>query len=122
MGVRPKYIEAELYYEVDDFFVEKLKEFPRQIGIDIASQVNVSYDILPIRSGWTQTVAGVCTETEPALFFEVEYLHQADEPPLFLDVNEIDSDDYLDYILDNNILKSKYNAQSQATTDKKSSE
>jgi hypothetical protein len=120
MGVKQRFLEADLYYEVDDFFVSKLKDFPRNVGIDIASQVNVSYEDLPTRSGWTQTIGGVCNETNPALFFEVEYLNQDEEPPLFLDINPIDSDDYLDYILEKNILKSKSNAKSQTTTNKRS--
>ena len=30
------------YFEVDDWFVLKLKDYPRDIGIDIATQVELS--------------------------------------------------------------------------------
>jgi hypothetical protein len=35
----------------------------------------------------------------------LEYLKQPDEPPIFLDIKEIDVDEYLDYILENKTLK-----------------
>jgi hypothetical protein len=125
MALKQKYIEAiDLYYEVDDWFVAKLKEFPRHVGIDIASQVNNSYAELPSRNGWTQTVGGVCTEVKPPIYFEVEYLNQEQDPPMFLDIQEIESDDYLDYYLEKKLLKSngksnkiKSNAEITRTSD-----
>ena len=54
------------------------------------------------------------------LYFEIEYVNQPDEAPLLMDIELIEVDDYLDYVIDNNILKSKYNAQTnRRTQDKK---
>lgn len=111
MALKQRYIEAiDLYYEVDDWFVTQLKEFPRLVGIEIAAQVNSSYDSLPQKNGWSQTVGGVCKDFKPPVYFEVEYLNQEDEPPFFLDVVTIEVDDYLDYIIEKKTLKTKSNA------------
>ena len=119
MESKQKYIQDNYYYEVDDWFVGKLKSYPRKIGIEIASMVDYNFDILPDKRGWTQKVGGVCTKFKSPIFFEVEYLKEPDQPPIFLDIEPIDVDDYLDYILDKNILKLKSNAQN--TTNRTSS-
>ena len=47
MDLKSKYIEVNHeYYEVDDWFVDKLKTFPRKVGLDIAKQVDQSYPLL----------------------------------------------------------------------------
>ena len=40
MESKQKYIPDNYYYEVDDWFVDKLKSYPRKIGIEIASMVD----------------------------------------------------------------------------------
>ena len=40
------------------------------------------------------------------MFYEVEFLKQQDEYPVFLGMNPIEADDYLDYINNKQILKS----------------
>ena len=116
MALKLRYIEDN-YYEVEDWFVEKLREYPRLIGFEIAKQVEYSWDTLPEKYGWTQRVGGVCTRTEEPFFFEVEYLNQPDEAPVFLDVEAIEVDDYLDYIIENKTLKSNRNESEIRTTD-----
>lgn len=111
MDLKQKYIGGMSHYEIDDWFVRKLKELPKDAGIDIAYQADYNFDLLPTQEGWTQKVGGVCTRTKEPLYFELEYLHQPDERPIFLDVEVIDVDDYLDYILENKILISNINEQ-----------
>ena len=98
-------MHEESFYEVDDWFIEKLRKAPRQIGIHIANLIDKNFASLPTAVGWTQNVGGVCITTGEPFYFELEYLKQPDEPPIFLDIKEIDVDDYLDYILENKTLK-----------------
>mgnify|MGYP003109223529 CR=1 FL=1 len=108
MDSKQKYTEAmheESFYEVDDWFIQKLRKAPRQIGIHIANLIDKNYASLPTAVGWTQNVGGVCATTDEPFYFELEYLKQPDEAPIFLDIKEIDVDDYLDYILENKTLK-----------------
>ena len=108
MDSKQKYTEAmreESFYEVDDWFIQKLRKAPRQIGIHIANLIDKNFASLPTAVGWTQNVGGVCITTEEPFYFELEYLKQPDEPPIFLDIKEIDVDAYLDYILENKTLK-----------------
>ncbi len=108
MDLKQKYTGAmheESFYEVDDWFIEKLRKTPRQIGIHVANLIDKNYASLPTAVGWTQNVGGVCITTDEPFYFELEYLKQPDEAPIFLDIKEIDVDDYLDYILENKTLK-----------------
>lgn len=109
MDLKQKYIEEMNRYEINDWFIMKLKELPKDAGIDIAHQADTNYDLLPTQEGWTQKIGGVCTKTKEPLYFELEYLSQPNEPPVFLDVDVIDVDDYLDYFLENKILISDIN-------------
>jgi hypothetical protein len=94
-----------LYFEVDDWFVSKLKSFPHKAGIDIATQIEDNVNRLPIKNGWTQKIGGVTNKEDETIFFEVEYLHQDTEPVFFMDIHLIESDEYLDYINLNKYLK-----------------
>ena len=54
--------------------------------------------------GYTQKIAGVLKYKVP-FFFEIEYVNQPDEFPIFIDINSINVDKYLDYINSNQILR-----------------
>ncbi len=114
MESKQKYIQDNYYYEVDDWFVDRLKSFPRNLGIEIASMIDFNFDILPDKIGWTQKVGGVCTKFKSPTYFEVEYLKEPMEPPIFLDIEAIDVDEYLDYILEKNILIIKSNDKAKS--------
>jgi len=104
---RPKYIEAnEVIYEVDDWFVEQIKRYPSMLALCIAKQIDQQAKHLPKLNSWSQKAGGVCHEGKEPVFFEVEFVNEIGDVPIFLDINVIDSDDYLDYMLDNQILKS----------------
>ena len=105
MDLEQKSTEETNYFEVDDWFVLKLKEFPRKAGIDIATQVENSVEDLPVQNGWTQRIAGVINKELESIFFEIEYLNQPDEPVFFMDIETIGVDEYLDYINLNQYLK-----------------
>jgi hypothetical protein len=103
--LRQKYIGEIKHYEVDEYFVDKIRELPIKIGFDIAKQMDEVASFLPIKDFWEQKIAGVSNATSESYFYVVEYMHQEDVPPIFLDLHEIDSDEYLDYYNQNKIIK-----------------
>tara|TARA_R100000781_G_scaffold74219_1_gene46256 strand:+ start:2125 stop:2304 length:180 start_codon:yes stop_codon:yes gene_type:complete len=54
--------------------------------------------------GWTALKAGVIKGEKP-YFFQVEYVNNTGNPPLILDIEEIDCDTFLDFINAKQILK-----------------
>ena len=110
MDAEQKYTEAvERYhllnpFEIDEFCLEKLTEYPRDISIKVLELIHRNSKRMPVKEFWTQLIGGVIKGKEP-LFFELEFLKNPGEKPLILDLDEIELDDYLDYINDKNILK-----------------
>lgn len=103
---KSKYTRENEYYEVDDYFVEKIRELPVKLGLDIAKQIDRQIEELPEKNGWSQRIAGVSNALKFPYFFVVEFLKQIEEKPVFLDCEEIESDDYLDYYIEQKVIKS----------------
>jgi hypothetical protein len=110
MDSEQKYTEAvERYhlltpFEIDEYCLEKLSEYPRGLAIKILELISSNAKNIPVKEFWTQLIGGVIKGEHP-FFFEIEVLKNPDEKPLVLDVDEIELDEYLDYINDKNILK-----------------
>lgn len=98
-----KFIEG-IDFETDEWFVERLKEFPKGYRIEILHDVLPVMENLPTENGWSQVVSGVIRYPEP-VFYLLEYLKQDKELPYLIDVEEIDVDDYLDAVLENNTIE-----------------
>ena len=94
--------------------VSKLQEYRlkelKENGFKTEIYTGDSAKHLPILNGWTQKVGGVL-HNRGQMFYEVEFLKQQDEYPVFLGMNLIDADDYLDYINRKQILKSNEEIQ-----------
>ncbi len=104
--VEQKYTpDRDLPYDVDDWFIERIRDLPIECAFDIANQVVKNISILPKKNGWAQLIGGVSHALKEPVFFEIEYLNQYEEKCLLLGVEEIDSDKYLDYIIDKQTLK-----------------
>ena len=89
MDAEQKYIEEQTNpFEVDMQFIEQLKNYSLHHSLNIANQVDVNAPLLPEKDGWAQYVGGV-----------VKF-----EEPIYISIEEIDVDDYLDYINLNQIL------------------
>tara|TARA_R110002012_G_scaffold42523_2_gene115729 strand:+ start:18493 stop:18858 length:366 start_codon:yes stop_codon:yes gene_type:complete len=114
MELKQKYTEGSSF-EVDEWFIERLQAYPTKAGLDVARQLEINFDDLEELAGWTQRVGGVCTTLDEPIYFEIEYLKQPDESPLFLDISLIEVDDYLDYILENKTLKFNNNETNSRT-------
>lgn len=104
--VKQKYTKvSDIKYDVDDWFIEQIRQIPMDYAFDITSQITSQVGSLPIKNGWTQSVAGVSHALKEPFFFKLEYLNQEDEPCLFLGVEEVDVDTFLDSIIKNQTLK-----------------
>ena len=106
-----KYIEGHSYL-FDDFFWVKMREYSMIDNREITSQIESVTKFLPILNGWSQEVAGVVPGKNP-IFFVVEYYNEDPEPTriapiLFIDIIEIECDEYLDYINKKLSIKSYY--------------
>jgi hypothetical protein len=114
MDLKQKYIEDSLY-EIDDWFFSQLQGYRLTIAADIIGQIIEILPELPKINGWSQKVAGVCEGNDP-VFFAIEFLNQEQEVPILVDIETIDVDDYLDYIINNQHIKYYTNEQIQSNT------
>ncbi len=103
MGLKLKYTTAERDYELDEGFVDSLSSLPTSYRFNVFSQIEKYAPNLPTKPGWSQVAAGV-VRRNPPLFFCVDYIKQPSEPPLFLDIDIISSDEFLDYMNSNQTL------------------
>lgn len=110
MDLELKFLEDEMLYEIDDWFFQQLSDYSLTDASLIVAQTLAVLSELPSKNGWSQEVAGVITDdnTEP-IFFVVEYLKQEDDIPILIDINPIDVDEYLDFIIEKKSIKSYIN-------------
>lgn len=107
MDLELKFLEDELRYEIDDWFFQQLSDYSLTDASLIVAQALAVLSELPIKNGWSQEVAGVITDDdEDPIFFVIEYLKQEDDIPILIDINPIEVDEYLDFILENKSIKS----------------
>jgi hypothetical protein len=95
--------ENEDRFEVDEQLLECLRDFHRDYSLEIAEMLDINASCLPEKNRRVQKIGGVIKFDQP-LFFEVEYLKQIGEIPIYISLKEIDVDEYLDYINLNQIL------------------
>ena len=107
--LRSRYTMENEYYEVDEHFVEQITKLPPKVALDIAKQIDREIQDLPEVNGWSQRVAGVSDAVDNTYFFLIEYLKQIEEKPVFLDCEEVDADEYLDYYIEQKVIKSNTN-------------
>lgn len=108
MDSSQKYIEASLF-EIDDWFNDKVSQLSLKARKEIIYDIAGVVEYLPRSNGWSQEVYGVvyCEN----IFYVLEYVKQDDEIPLIVDIDFIESDEYLDAILENKTIKSYYNEE-----------
>jgi len=105
MGVLQKYTEKAVDYDIDQYFLDQLRELPSVISYDIAKQIDKNFEDLPQKTGWSQAIAGVSTKLDEDFYFVIDYLYQPNEIPIFLELDEIELNEYLDYILEHKSFK-----------------
>ncbi len=99
-----KYIEAEqIYYDIDADVILELANLDYEYSEEIILQLDYFEPCLKKQNHFSQKVGGVVKHDVP-YFFEVEYLKEEEGLTTFLSINEIDCDEYLDYINSNQTL------------------
>ena len=105
MELEPKYIEdKDIKCRFDDYFIDELIMLPYEAAIGIMDAVKKNSHLLPEKNNWSQVVGGVIKGKVPC-FYELEYIKPSGEDTIYLDILEIDCNDYLDYINLNQYLK-----------------
>jgi hypothetical protein len=99
------FIDKYFHYELEESVLQQLEDMPSVFSIPIAVMLEHNVNSLPIINDYTQIRGGVLKLKNP-FFFEVEFIHEEDDFPIFIDIKRISSDKYLDYMLENQILES----------------
>ena len=105
MDLKQKYTEAVETLKFDVYFIEELSIYDEEIQESVLTQLINGEEELRELNGLTQWVGGVVKREEP-FFFEIEYLKQEGEKAIYLDIVQIELDDYLDLITQNKSFKS----------------
>jgi len=100
--IKGKRSKVSLHFE--DAFIDELLLFSYQVGLGVMALIKNNTPPKPQKKGWTQMIGGVIKGKNP-FFFEIEYVYTDEEGLIYLDIMEISSDDYLDYINLNQYLK-----------------
>ena len=120
MDLEQRYTEENNYFQFDDYFFEALKDFSSEEIKSIIKQCTSVVDQLPLDNSFPQYVAGVTTGKTPK-FFIVEYFKEQgdeyDNQTYFIELKEIECDEYLDHINKKLSIKSYYENKIQSGTD-----
>ena len=104
MDAEQKYT-GDSSYDVDQNFIDKIKEVPISVSISVAKLIDDCYESISYNSNDSQVYGGVIHPKKEAIFFNLEIYKSEDEMPYLIDFNLIDADDYLDLILKKTYLK-----------------
>ena len=105
MDAEQKYTEANSY-EVGQEFIDKLKQVPISVSLSVARLIDECLSRIPFNEMDSQIHGGVVHSKKQAIFFSIEVYNSEEESPYLMDFNLIDSDEYLDLILEKKYLKS----------------
>ena len=103
MDSKQKYTEEIRPYDFDVDFLESLRSFDKQTSVRLVMVLEDNADSLPKEDGWIQEAGGVLKGPYP-FFFVIRFLNEYGNTPLFLEMEEIYCDEYLDFILEEKIL------------------
>ena len=81
------------------FLFEKLTKFPKTIRYSAMKVVASNVDELNPTNDEAESVGFIVKDDKDCdVFMEMEYFNDSDEPFFIMDINEISSDEYLDYL------------------------
>lgn len=104
MDLKQKYTEGT--FQLDDFFLNKLREFKSDEAFKIASIIDTLSD-LNSPAEELDTVSGFINNRKGnPIFFMIEYyIEEEDGTVVLVDINQIEVDEYLDEINLNKYIK-----------------
>ena len=97
MDLEQRSTEDDSDMHFNQWFVDELSQKPKDIMLSVLNQLFEGQDNLPELDGYSQYVSGVVKSKNP-YFYEVEYIKENGEQATFLDIIDLDSDEYLDAI------------------------
>ena len=103
MDLGQKYIEENRFH-IEEWFADKMVGLPFDTQTEIIYSIAINVHSFPLVEGWTQEIFGVVKEDH--LFYALEYLNEKNGIPIICDINFIESDEYLDAILNKNTIES----------------
>ena len=98
MDLKLKYSEGSIVFETEESFIDELEILGDQYLYDILLQMKDLCQKLTNKKGELQTYGGVSKEGTP-LFFEITVLKEKGNKPYFLEIVQISTDEYLDFII-----------------------
>jgi len=101
MESRPKYIEVESHYELDEGFVDGIMELSAHHRLRVLRQINSAIDVLEHDDDDTLSAGG---RVGSDLYYKFEYYNTEGWPSVLLDFHVVDVDDYLDMMVDNKLV------------------
>ena len=120
MDLEQRYTRANSYFSFDDFFFSGMTDFTSEEIKSVVHQCRTVIDRLPVLNNWPQYVAGVVTNKKPK-FFLVEYIKENEDDEYtqtyFIEIKEIECDEYLDHINKKLSIKSYHEDKIQSGTD-----
>ena len=101
MESRPKYIEVDSHYELDEGFVDGIMELAAHHRLRVLRQINSAIEDLEQDNDDTLFAGG---RVGSDLYYKFEYYNIEGWMPVLLSFDEVGVDDYLDMMIDNTLV------------------
>jgi hypothetical protein len=101
MESRPKYIEVDSHYELDEGFVDGIMELAAHHRLRVLRQINSAIEDLEQDNDDTLFAGG---RVGSDLYYKFEYYNIEGWMPVLLSFDEVGVDDYLDMMIDNKLV------------------
>lgn len=97
--------EQKYMVQIDDFLIEKLISLPKKVRYSAMSIVAANAETLDTTGDEPQSVGFIVTDENGVdVFLELEYFNNGEEPFFIMNIDEISSDEYLDYLNSNKTI------------------
>ncbi len=96
--------EQKFMVEISDFIVEKMIKFPRKVRVSAMKLVASNIGHFDVTEDPEKVGFLVRNDDDNDVFMEMEYYNDGTDPFFIMDIDEISSDEYLDYFNLNKII------------------
>lgn len=100
-----KYIEDKIVmFDMNRIFQRKMRMYDENTIHGIVSQIVLNIDELPKKDYFVQDMCSVIKRKNP-FFYRIDYLNENNDIPVFVNIEQITLDEYLDAIDKNKYFK-----------------
>lgn len=90
----------EVDYIIQEEFEDNIQLFPFEVVADIIRQIEINFKELPQKDFILQKSCGVSMVSEEGpYYFLIQYMKTKDDTNILIDIEDVHSDTFLDYIL-----------------------